>query len=80
MLLLAGEGVLDVGPVGETEVYAERAGSETRVVLIHPSGGTLAFELLMADLSRAPVPVIVEVAGPDDELRALDGYRVVLSR
>ena len=81
VLLLAGEAVLAVGSAGETEVHAEHVGDETRVVLIHPTGGTLAFELVMAELSRPLVPVILEVAGPDDELRDdLAGYRVELSR
>lgn len=86
VLLLAGEGVLGVESVGQTEAYgavsgAAVAGAATRVVLVHPTGGTLTFQVEMIDLSRPLVAVVREVAGPDDELRTeLSGYRLELSR
>jgi hypothetical protein len=81
VLLLIGEGLLDAQGLGETEVFAETEGETTRVVLIHPTGGTLAFEVEMVDLSRPLVAIVREVAGPDDALRGdLAGYGVALSR
>jgi len=79
VLTLVGEGVLDVRPVGGTEVYSVVSGALTRVVLIDQAGGTLAFEVIVAELSRPLVALLQEVAGPDDELRDdLSGYRVEL--
>jgi len=81
VLLLAGEGVTAIEPIGDTEVWASTSGDETRVVLINQLGGTLAFEVVMADLRRPFVADVIEVAGPDDALRAdLTGYRVELER
>lgn len=77
VLLLAGEGVQEVLPVGDTEVYSTMSGTETHVVLVNQTGGTLAFRVTVADRRRPLVPVVTEVAGPDDALRAdLGGYAV----
>lgn len=81
VLSLLGEGVLEVTKVGETEVYAVASGLTTRVVLINQSGGTLAFEVAVADVGRPVLALVREVAGPDDELRSdLSEYRVEFER
>lgn len=81
VLLLAGEGVTRVEPVGDTEVHASTSGDETRVVLINQLGGTLAFEVSVANLRGSLVADLIQVAGPDDALRTdLSGYRVELAR
>jgi hypothetical protein len=78
---LFGEGVLGVRGTGATEVYSDRVGETTRVVLIHPTGGTLSFEVELLNRRRRPVAVVREVAGPDDELRSdLSGYHVGFTR
>jgi hypothetical protein len=80
VVLLVGEGVLGVDPGGDTEAYTVTSGGTTRIVLINKSGGTLAFDVAMADLSRPPLALVREVAGPDDELRTdLAQYRVEFS-
>ena len=81
VLALIGEGVLGVVAVGDTEAYATRSGETTRIVLINQSGGTLGFDVAVADVSRSVVALVGEVAGPDDELRSdLSEYRVEFSR
>jgi hypothetical protein len=69
VVLLAGVGVSEIRPIGETEVYSFPSGDETRVVLVNQVGGTLAFELVVADRRGPLVGVVTEVAGPDDVLR-----------
>lgn len=56
--------------VGDVEMYAEVGAGSSRVVLVHPSGGDLAFRLAVPDTTQPPAWVIEQVAGPDDELRA----------
>jgi hypothetical protein len=78
---LLGEGLGDVTPADDTKVYSHAAGGRTRVVLIAPTGGTLAFRVAVADTTRPPTYVVREVAGPDDELRATTaGYVLELRR
>lgn len=80
VLLLVGEGVAAVSSAGGAEAHSFSTGQATRVVLIHPDGGSLSFDVEMADRSRPPVAVIREVAGPDDRLRSdLTGYRLEFS-
>jgi len=77
VVLLVGEGVVEVRSVGGTDAYATTDGDMTRVVLVNLEGGTLAFELDLADASRPPVTSLGQVAGPDDQLRPdLSAYRV----
>jgi hypothetical protein len=75
VVLLVGEGVSELHAIGDTEVHAITSGDETKVVLINQVGGTLAFEIAVADLRRPLVGAVTEVAGPDDALRtSLTGY------
>jgi len=77
VVLLAGEGMSAIRAIGDTEVHAVTSGDEARVVLINQVGGTLAFEIDVADVRRPVVGVVTEVAGPDDALRTdLSGYSV----
>ncbi len=83
VLLLLGDGVESVSAFGDTEVHARisAAESQTRVVLINELGGTLTFELEVANVLEPPTWVVEEVAGPDDELRPdVGGYRVEFTR
>ena len=70
VVLLLGDGVQSVSALGPTEMHAGSGSSQTRVVLIHPTGGDLMFEVAVADTTEPPAWVIEEIAGPDDELRS----------
>ena len=70
IVLLLGDGIQSVSAVAPTELHAGGGNSQTRLVLIHPSGGDLMFEVAMADTTELPAWVVEEVAGPDDELRS----------
>ena len=81
VLLLVGEGVARVRGEGEIAVYSDTRGETTRVVVVHPDGGTLWFTVDMVERSRPLAALVEEVAGPDDEVREdLDGYAVRLGR
>ena len=81
VIVLAGEGVTDVQPLGDTEVHSRTTGSTTWVVLLSELGGTLAFSLTVPDTTQPPTAVVQEVAGADDALRdVLSGYRVEFGR
>jgi len=81
VVLLVGEGVSGIRAIGDTEVHATSSGDETRIVLINQAGGTLAFEIDVADQRRPLVGVVTEVAGPDDALRSsLGGYSLDIER
>ena len=70
IVLLLGDGVQSVSAVPPTELYAGGGSSQTRVVLFHPTGGDLMFEVAVTDTTNLPAWVVEEVAGPDDELRS----------
>jgi len=78
---LLGDGLGEITAYGDTEVYSYASEGRTRVVLIDPSGGTLAFRVAVADTTQRPTSVVREVAGLDDELRPTTaGYVLELSR
>ena len=81
LILFLGDGVESVSPAGGTYVYVGSRDSQVRVVLIHPTGGELAFELTVADVTDPPTWVIEEVVGPDDVPRTdVSGYSVEFVR
>jgi hypothetical protein len=81
LIMLLGDGIEGVSPAGGTEVYVSSGDSQTRIVLIHPTGGDLEFELAVADVTDPPAWVIEEVVGVDDSVRAdLSAYSLELSR
>jgi len=79
-VLLLGEGIGDVTPLGDTELFSEASAAATQLVLINQTGGELAFEVAVADTTQPPEAVIQEVAGPDDALRTLTGYTLEIVR
>lgn len=80
-ITLIGPGIGSVSPVGAVQVFVRSIPNETEIVLIHPTGGELAFEVAVADTTAPPAIVIQEIAGPDDALRAsLEAYSVDFSR
>jgi len=79
-ITLIGPGIGSVSPVGAAQVFVRSVPGATEIVVIHPTGGALAFEVAVADTTSPPAAVIQEIAGPDDELRAsLDVYTVDFS-
>lgn len=80
LVVLLGEGVGEISPVGSTEVFVGTADGSVQVVLIDQAGGDLAFRVALADTTRRPEAIVQQVAGPDDELRVLEGYSVELRR
>lgn len=79
MVLLIGEGLGDVSPV-DGRVFGLRTGDTLRVVVVNEEGGALRFAVQVPDTTRHPQAVLVEVSGPDDQLRAMAGYSVELRR
>ena len=69
VVIILDEAVDQISPVGDTEVYLRVGGSSTHVVLINQAGGSLSFEVAVADTTQPPPALVQEVAGPDDELR-----------
>ena len=81
LVVLLGDGIGSVTPVGSTEVYSAPGPSSVRVVLINQTGGELAFQVAVPDTTAPPAWVVQEVAGPDDLLRpAVTGYAREVSR
>lgn len=81
LVILVGEGMGDITPIGDTEVFARVGSSSTQIVLINQVGGELSFQVAVADTTQLPLAVVQEVAGPDDELRSsVTGYSVEFSR
>jgi len=80
-LTLQGTGFGEVSGVGGTTVYVSDAVGALDIVLVHPSGGDLRFEVAYPDGSPLPGWVLHEVAGPDDSLRtSLAAYTLELER
>jgi hypothetical protein len=69
VVVLLGDGLTGFAPLGDLEMYSEVSASGSRVVLIHPTGGDLAFRVAVPDTTQPPAWVVEQVAGPDDALR-----------
>lgn len=81
VVTLLGDGIGEVTSAGGTEVHSRAGDGSVRVVLIDLDGGDLAFRVAVADTTQPPSTVVVQVAGPDDELRSgVEGYSVVFGR
>jgi len=70
LVILFGDGIGDITPIGATEVFTRVGTSSTQVVLVNQAGGALRFQVMVADTTQPPQVVVEEVAGPDDELRS----------
>jgi len=67
---LFGPGMGEVGAL-EGRVFSEQRGDTIRVVLIRDDdGGDLRFTVAVADTTQPFTGTVLEVAGPDDALRA----------
>lgn len=79
IVLLVGDGLGAVSPV-DGRVFAGQSGDTLRVVVVNDDPGALRFQVAVADTTRPPQAVLVEVSGPDDRLRGGAGYAVELRR
>lgn len=73
---LIGEGLGAVQGMGAL-AFSEARGDTLEVVLVREAPGELAFTVAVADTTRRPVALVVEVADGDNRLRgALSTYRL----
>ena len=74
LIRLVGPGLLGVSPI-EGEVHGRIAGDTLEVVVLRETPGRLRFEVEVSDSGRRPRAQVVQVAGPNNELRgALSDY------
>jgi hypothetical protein len=60
-------------------VFTEPEGEGMRVVVILPTPGPVQFQVSADDVSRLPKVSLIQVAGPENQLREeLEGYEVEL--
>ena len=83
-LEVIGEGIRGFQGLGDTRAYGALVSQQSerhRVVLIHPSGGELRFEIQVDD-RRAPVPsiTVVAAAGTDNRPRTGGDVSVQIER
>lgn len=63
------------------EAFARPAGASTRVAVVRTVAGELRVRFEVPDVHRPPTMRLLQVAGPDDRLRAdLSGYRLEVER
>jgi len=81
-LELTGGGIEDVqSTAAATIVSSSPVSNGRRVVIVRLQPGPLQFRVRMAEGQGPPSARVVEVAAPDDALRAsLSGYRVTFTR
>lgn len=79
LLKLVGSDILKItATVGRA--FAEYHGDTVMVVVVDEAGGKLHFGVEVADTTRKPVATLLDVSGPDDQLRSLRGYSVDIRR
>ena len=75
-LKLFGSGIGEVTSL-DARAFAHAVGDTVHVVLIRDQPGDLRFLIAVADSTRPPAAMVVEVAGGDNTLRSdPSGYRV----
>ncbi|MEQ1855031.1 MAG: hypothetical protein ABL963_01095 [Longimicrobiales bacterium] len=77
VVTLRGQGLGATTGLGDVVLFRLDDADVTTMVLVSPSGGSLSFRAEVADTTRPPTTAVLQIAGPDDELRAtLSGYRL----
>ena len=79
LVRLIGPGLGQVAP-DAGRVFSDIHGDTLNVVVVNEAGGDLRFGLAVADTTRPPQGVLVDVSGPDDAVRPLAGYAVEVRR
>jgi hypothetical protein len=75
-----GEGIGELIPV-TGRIFQQRRGDTLRVVLVNDEGGELSFGVSVADTTRPPMGLVLEVADADDRLRSITaGYSLEFRR
>ena len=59
-------------------LFHEEVGEKIRVVAILTTPGAIQFQVRADDVGNLPVINVIQVAGPENELRSIDGYQVDL--
>ena len=59
-------------------LYQEDLGEKIRVAAILTTPGDIQFQVRADNVRDLPVIKVIQVAGPDNQLRSLEGYRVDL--
>ncbi len=57
-------------------VFTGGTGDNTRILLVRTNPGTLSFRLTVNDVRRPAAASLLEIAGGDNQLRELSGYRI----
>lgn len=79
-LFFVDQPVLDVSQAPLT-IFTEEVQGGVRIAVLRATPGGLDFRIEVEDIDDPPTVELLEVAGPDDELRAnIDTYRVELRR
>lgn len=78
LLELTGPGIAGVSPL-EGEVFSSLDGQATRALVLLTDPGEIRFRVELRGITVLPEPRVVAVAGPEDQHRDLDGYRVELT-
>ncbi len=76
---LVGEGIRDV-LTSEGRLFSAIRGDTADVIVVLEFPGEVRFRLSVADTADLPAMTVVEVAGPDNALRALGGYALEIAR
>jgi len=75
-----GQGIGAVSAV-DGPLWQRSRGDTVRVFIVSETGGTLRFAVEVADTTRKPKGVVLEVSDPADEVRAsLSGYALEFRR
>ncbi|UCC25110.1 MAG: hypothetical protein JSU98_15495 [Gemmatimonadales bacterium] len=79
-LVLVGSGMIEATAL-EGEVHTRVRGDTMGVLVLRPDPGRLRFALQVEDTTRKPRGALVQVVGPDNQVRpALLGYEVEVTR
>lgn len=76
---LEGAGITAIRPL-DGRVFSSIGDDGARVVVVRETPGIVRFEVDLAGAPGVPEARVVEVAGPDDALRPLEGYTVEVAR
>lgn len=76
------QGLIDgVDAVSGNQAFEVEGSGGSHVVVVRESAGSVSFRMRVENVHQPPTVRLLQVAGPDDRLRAtLDGYRVEVGR
>lgn len=80
LVTLSGSGFTAAEGAGGTRVIARSTGTLTRLLLVRETPGALGFDVTLEPGARLPEATVVQVAGGDNQPRAVSGYRLAYTR